>query len=275
MTVQMEVIDVSKEFAGCDGDLPALRDVSFDLRDREFVSIVGPSGCGKSTLLRLLAGLDKPSSGCVKFHGEIMSKPVHKVSMVFQNFALYPWRTVLENVELGLEAYKLSKEQREKIAMELIEAVGLRGHERRYPKQLSGGMKQRVGIARALAVNPSVILMDEAFSSVDEFTAQMLRGEMAEIYDDTEKTFVLVTHSLPEAIELADRIIVMSARPGKVKKIISVGLKRPRDPEDSNFIRIHQDVFKLLEEELENSIVRHHLSKMDELQRLVDLEKHV
>jgi len=275
MTVQMEVVEVSKEFAGYDGGLLALREVSFDLRDREFVSIVGPSGCGKSTLLKILAGLDEPSSGCVKFHGEIMSKPNHKVSMVFQNFALYPWRTVLENVELGLEAYKLSKEQRRKIAMELIEAVGLRGHEHRYPKQLSGGMKQRVGIARALAVNPSVILMDEAFSSVDEFTAQMLRGEMAEIYDDTEKTFVLVTHSLPEAIELADRIIVLSARPGKVKKIISVGLKRPRDPEDSNFIRIHQDVFKLLEEELENSIVRHHLSKMGELQRLVDLEKHV
>jgi NitT/TauT family transport system ATP-binding protein len=270
----MEVVDVSKEFAGYNGDLPALRGVSFDLRDREFVSIVGPSGCGKSTLLRILAGLEKPSSGYVKFHGEVMSKPSRKVSMVFQNFALYPWRTVLENVELGLEAYKLSKEQRMKIAMELVEAVGLRGFEHKYPKHLSGGMKQRVGIARALAVNPSVILMDEAFSSVDEFTAQMLRGEISEIYDDTEKTFVLVTHSLPEAIELADRIIVLSARPGKVKKIIPVGLERPRDREDSNFIRIHQDVFKLLEEELENSIVRHHLSRMDEIQRLVDLEKH-
>jgi len=270
----MEVVDVSKEFAGYNGDLPALRGVSFDLRDREFVSIVGPSGCGKSTLLRILAGLEKPSSGYVKFHGEVMSKPSRKVSMVFQNFALYPWRTVLENVELGLEAYKLSKEQRMKIAMELVEAVGLRGFEHKYPKHLSGGMKQRVGIARALAVNPSVILMDEAFSSVDEFTAQMLRGEISEIYDDTEKTFVLVTHSLPEAIELADRIIVLSARPGKVKKIIPVGLERPRDREDSNFIRIHQDVFKLLEEELENSIVRHRLSRMDEIQRLVDLEKH-
>jgi NitT/TauT family transport system ATP-binding protein len=270
----MEVVDVSKEFAGYNGDLPALRGVSFDLRDREFVSIVGPSGCGKSTLLRILAGLEKPSSGYVKFHGEVMSKPSRKVSMVFQNFALYPWRTVLENVELGLEAYKLSKEQRMNIAMELVEAVGLRGFEHKYPKHLSGGMKQRVGIARALAVNPSVILMDEAFSSVDEFTAQMLRGEISEIYDDTEKTFVLVTHSLPEAIELADRIIVLSARPGKVKKIIPVGLERPRDREDSNFIRIHQDVFKLLEEELENSIVRHRLSRMDEIQRLVDLEKH-
>jgi NitT/TauT family transport system ATP-binding protein len=271
MENHVELNNVSK-FYDAERRLHALHEVSFSVGHGEFVSIVGPSGCGKSTLLKIIAGLDSPSSGEVKFRGGPIRGPHRKISMVFQAFGLFPWRTVLENVEYGLEMQRVPKEKRRISAREYLGMVGLAGYESMYPKQLSGGMKQRVGIARALAVEPEVVLMDEAFSAVDEVTAEVLRDEVAEIHRQTGKTFLLVTHNLSEAIELADKVVVLSSRPAKVKKIMPISLDRPRDRTHSLFVHIHRDIVHLLKEELENTFIRHKLKELSELQSIHDLE---
>ena len=270
--MHVELSNVSKVYTDPPELVTALTNISFHVNQGEFLCIVGPSGCGKSTLLRMIAGLDKPTSGEIRFRGDLVTGPHPKISMVFQTFALLPWRTVLGNVEFGLEVQGYPKKERESISLELLDMVGLRGSEKLYPRQLSGGMKQRVGIARALAIDPEVVLMDEAFSAIDEFTAEALRTEVGEIHTQTQKTFLLVTHNLPEAIELADRILVLSARPAKVKSIVAVELDKPRNPTASEFVSIHKDIFSLLQAELENSIMRRRLSGLKELQRLRDIE---
>jgi NitT/TauT family transport system ATP-binding protein len=264
---------VTKVYEDPPEKVTALKDISFHVKEGEFLCIVGPSGCGKSTLLRMIAGLDRPSSGEIRFKGDLLTAPHSKISMVFQTFALLPWRTVVQNVEFGLELQGRPKQERGEVSMRLLEMVGLKGSENLYPKQLSGGMKQRVGIARALAIDPEVVLMDEAFSAIDEFTAEALRAEVSDIHRETGKTFLLVTHNLPEAIELADRILVLSARPAKVKSIVGVDLDRPRTSTDSEFVTIHKDIFALLQAELENSIMRHRLSEIQEFRRIKDIEE--
>ncbi len=271
MDAHVELENVSK-FYDAQERLHALHEVSFGIEQGEFVCIVGPSGCGKSTLLKIIAGLDTPSSGEVRFQGGPVRGPHHKISMVFQAFGLFPWRTVLENVEYGLEMRKTPKEERRALSRQYLEMVGLDGYEHMYPKQISGGMKQRVGIARALAVEPEVVLMDEAFSAIDEVTADILREEVSEIHKQTGKTFVLVTHNLSEAIELADKVVVLSSRPAKVKKILPVSLERPRDRTHSLFVNMHKDILHLLKEELENTLIRHKLRGIRELQTLHDME---
>jgi NitT/TauT family transport system ATP-binding protein len=271
MEAHVELENVSK-FYDAQERLHALHEVSFGIERGEFVCIVGPSGCGKSTLLKIMAGLDAPSSGEVRFQGGPVRGPHAKISMVFQAFGLFPWRTVLENVEYGLEMRKTPKEERRAQSREYLEIVGLGGYEHMYPKQLSGGMKQRVGIARALAVEPEVVLMDEAFSAIDEVTADVLREEVSELHKQTGKTFVLVTHNLSEAIELADRVVVLSSRPARVKKILPVSLERPRDRTHSLFVHMHKDILHLLKEELENTLIRHKLKGIRELQMLHDME---
>ena len=271
--LHVELSNVSKVYSDSPQVLTALDRISFQVNEGEFLCIVGPSGCGKSTLLRMIAGLDKPSTGEIRFRGDLVTAPHPKISMVFQTFALLPWRTVLGNVEFGLEVQGWAKKKREAVSQELLEMVGLKGSENLYPKQLSGGMKQRVGIARALAIDPEVVLMDEAFSAIDEFTAEALREEVAEIHSETQKTFLLVTHNLPEAIELADRILVLTARPATIKSIVPVNIERPRSPTDSEFVGIHRDIFALLRDELENSIMRHRLSELKELHGLKDIEE--
>ena len=266
--------NVTKYYAEQQRQLHALHQVSFDIDHGEFVSIVGPSGCGKSTLLKIIAGLDSPSSGEVRVRGNPVHGPHSKISMVFQAFGLFPWRTVLENVEYGLEMRRVPNSERRSIARHHLEMVGLGGYEHMYPKQLSGGMKQRVGIARALAVDPEVVLMDEAFSAIDEVTADVLREEVTSIHKETGKTFVLVTHNLPEAIELADKVVVLSSRPAKVKKIFPVDLNRPRDRAHELFIHMHRDILHLLKEELENTLLRHKLKAVKELTDLHNLEDH-
>jgi len=270
--LHVELSNVTKVYEDPPQIVTALKDISFHVNEGEFLCIVGPSGCGKSTLLRMIAGLDRPSSGQIRFRGDLLTAPHSKISMVFQTFALLPWRTVIQNVEFGLEVQGRSKNERAEVAMDLLEMVGLKGSENLFPKQLSGGMKQRVGIARALAIDPEVVLMDEAFSAIDEFTAESLRAEVAEIHSETRKTFLLVTHNLPEAIELADRILVLSSRPAKIKSIVGVELERPRVQTDSEFVSIHRDIFALLQAELENSIMRHRLSGLKEFKRLRDME---
>jgi NitT/TauT family transport system ATP-binding protein len=270
--LHVELSNVTKVYEDPPETVTALKDISFHVNEGEFLCIVGPSGCGKSTLLRMIAGLDRPSSGQIRFRGDLLTSPHSKISMVFQSFALLPWRTVVQNVEFGLEVQGKPKGERAAKAMRLLEMVGLQGSENLYPKQLSGGMKQRVGIARALAIDPEVVLMDEAFSAIDEFTAGALRAEVSDIHKETGKTFLLVTHNLPEAIELADRILVLSSRPARVKSIVGVDLERPRASTDSEFITIHKDIFALLQAELENSLMRHRLSELQEFRKLRDIE---
>lgn len=271
MEPHVELDNVTK-FYDAQERLHALHEVSFDIEHGEFVSIVGPSGCGKSTLLKIIAGLDTPSSGEVRLQGGPVRGPHSKISMVFQAFGLFPWRTVLENVEYGLEMRKSPKKERIGISEQYMEMMGLGGCEHMYPKQLSGGMRQRVGIARALAVDPEVVLMDEPFSAIDEVTGDVLREEVSEIHKELGKTFVLVTHNLSEALELSDKVVVLSSRPAKVKKIFSVELERPRDCTHSSFIHLHKDILHLLKEELENTIIRHKLKGVNEFQKLHDIE---
>jgi NitT/TauT family transport system ATP-binding protein len=270
----LEAEHLCKVYQDSGGDKTiAVKDVSFSVETSEFTVIVGPSGCGKSTVLRMLAGLEKPSSGRVMFCGKELVHPSPHLSMVFQSFALFPWRTVLQNVEYGLELQKVQKPERMRHALELIDAVGLKGYESYYPRNLSGGMKQRVGLARALAVDPQVVLLDEPFSAVDEFTACILRLELHQIWRKTGTTFVLVTHNLSEAIELGDKIIVLSRAPSEVKHVRHVPLKRPRKQEDEEFVAIHKSLYDLLKEELNASALRKELASMDELRRLTDLEQ--
>jgi NitT/TauT family transport system ATP-binding protein len=220
----------------------------------------------------MMAGLEKPTYGVIKFEGENIRGPHPKISMVFQSFALFPWRTVLHNVELGLEAKHLSKMERHRIARELLEMVGLKGYENSYPKELSGGMKQRVGIARALAADPEVILMDEAFSALDEYTSAALKEDIVDLWKDTGKTFILVTHNLREAVEMADDVVILSSKPTTVKGIVQIPLKRPRRSDDPEFVMIHKDIYRLLKEEIETSMLRYRIREIKELREVEDIE---
>jgi NitT/TauT family transport system ATP-binding protein len=209
----------------------ALSDFDIEVGDGEFLSIVGPSGCGKSTFLNILLGLIKPDSGDLLMHGRRISGPGADRAMVFQEFGLLPWRTVQHNIELGLELKKVPGEKRRVIAERLIKLVGLSGFETHYPHELSGGMKQRVGLARALATDPDVLLMDEPFAALDAQTRDLMQAELLRIWREARKTVLFVTHQIDEAIYLSDRVMVMSKRPGRSKKIFAINLPRPRDYE--------------------------------------------
>ncbi len=220
--------------------LEVLRDINFEVGRGEFLSIVGPSGGGKSTLLRILAGFIQPTRG-------IIEKDYKKLSMVFQNFAIFPWLTVVENIEFGLKMSGISTKERARIVQEKIKEVGLVGFEHKYPKELSGGMRQRVGIARALALNPDVLLMDEPFSSLDTFTAEKLRQEVMEIWLKYKMTVVMVTHLVEEAVELSDRIVVLSSLPGTVKFELNINLTRPRNKRSVEFFSLVDKVSAQIE----------------------------
>jgi len=209
----------------------ALSNFDIDVQEGEFLSIVGPSGCGKSTFLNILLGLIKPDSGELLMHGRKISGPGTDRAMVFQEFGLLPWRTVTNNIELGLELKKLPPAQRAAIAERLVSLVGLTGFESHYPHELSGGMKQRVGLARALATNPDVLLMDEPFAALDAQTRDLMQVELLRIWREARKTVLFVTHQIDEAIYLSDRVMVMSKRPGRAKKIFAIDLPRPREYE--------------------------------------------
>jgi NitT/TauT family transport system ATP-binding protein len=213
----------------------ALADVNFSVGTGEFVCIVGPSGCGKTTLFRLIAGLETPTAGEVRLDGDPVTGPGTDRGMVFQEYGLFPWRTVRGNVAFGLEEQGVDGDERERRVAEMIDLVGLSGFTDAYPKELSGGMKQRVGIARALAVDPELLLMDEPFGSVDAQTRDMLHAELLDVWAETEKTVLFVTHDVEEAVTLADRVVVMAADPGRVRDVVPVGLSRPRRRTDAAF----------------------------------------
>ena len=212
----------------------ALSDISFSIADGEFISIVGPSGCGKSTLLKILAGLLPPSEGRATLNGTPISGARRDIGVVFQTPVLFPWRTVLQNVLLPADVQRLDKEKMRKRAMDLIRLVGLEGFENRYPRELSGGMQQRVGIIRALIHDPAILLMDEPFGALDAMTRETMNVELQRIWMESGKTILFITHSTSEAVYLADRVIVMTARPGKIGDVFEVDLPRPRPLEVMN-----------------------------------------
>ncbi|GAV22760.1 nitrate ABC transporter ATP-binding protein [Carboxydothermus pertinax] len=223
----MLVEKVTKIFYSRKKEVAALKDIGFTVLKNEFVTIVGPSGCGKTTLLRIIAGLIPPTRGEVKIIREDPEKPLN--AMVFQEQSVFPWLTVYENVEFGLKLRKLPKKLRQEKVEYYLKVTGLLDFARSYPKELSGGMKQRVAVARAFAVEPEVLLLDEPFGALDEQTRHVLQQELLKIWDEKKITSLFITHSIDEAIFLGDKVLVLSARPGRVKAILEVNLPRPRD----------------------------------------------
>ncbi|MDR1778209.1 MAG: ABC transporter ATP-binding protein [Clostridiales Family XIII bacterium] len=232
--------------------LEALKEVNLDVRKGEFLSIVGPSGCGKSTFLYILAGLIKKTTGAAFIGEEEITGPSLNRGIIMQQYALFPWRTIQKNVEFGLEVKKVPKAERRALAEKYIDLVGLSDFANRYPYELSGGMKQRIAIARALAFDPEVLLMDEPFAAVDEQTRGILHEELLRIWEKTSKTIVFVTHAIDEAIFLSDRVAVMTPSPGTIREIVDVSLPRPRSQEiksDPEFARLRVKVWQLLQSE--------------------------
>jgi NitT/TauT family transport system ATP-binding protein len=230
-------------------DLVVMQDLRFDVRKLEFLAIVGPSGCGKSTLLRIIDGLEPASSGTIRIDGRPIDGPGAGRAMVFQGFDLFPWRTTLENVAFGLEVQGVPRAAGRETARRYIDLVGLSGFENAYPHELSGGMQQRVGIARALATQPDILLMDEPFGSLDIQTRDLLQDELLRIVEAEPKTVIFITHSIEEAIYLADRVIVLSARPARISMDIAVPFERPRREEikgDPIFVEIRREIWGML-----------------------------
>lgn len=251
--------DLSKIYRSASGgSIQALESITLTIDRGEFVSLIGPSGCGKSTLLHIIGGLKQPTSGKVTIDGTVIDRPrPEKAAFVFQDYTLFPWKTVLENAEIGLQFRGVNKEQRREIARKNLELVGLRAFLGSYPSELSGGMQQRVAIARALSMEPEVLLMDEPFGALDEQTRTVLGEELTSILAVASTTTVFVTHSLAEAVYLADRVVVMSARPGRIKASLIVDAPRPRDPDfmtSETFTDLRNELFSLLHEEFVEAV---------------------
>lgn len=230
-------------------DLLVLDAINFNLKKGELVALLGKSGSGKSTLLRIIAGLIAPTQGKVIYRGKPVTRPEPGISMVFQSFALMPWLTVLENVELGLEAQGVGREERRRRAIEAIDIIGLDGFESAYPKELSGGMRQRVGFARALVVNPDILLMDEPFSALDVLTAENLKSDLLDLWEEKKTNtngILLVTHNIEEAVMLADRIIIFGSDPGHIREELQVTLPQPRDQQAPEFLNLVDNIYTLM-----------------------------
>ncbi|AXF56909.1 ABC transporter ATP-binding protein [Salicibibacter kimchii] len=250
MKVNLE--QVNKTFPkGKNNSLHVLHDIDLKIEAGEFVSLLGPSGCGKSTILNLIAGLDSPTSGEVHVNDKKVKGPGTDRVVVFQQGGLFPWMNVLDNVTYGLLLKKMSKKEAEEKAMEGLRMVHLGNFTKAYPHELSGGMKQRVAIARSLVMDPDVLLMDEPFAALDEQTRIILHQELQEIWQKTGKTILFITHNIREALTLSERVLLMSTRPGAIKKTFTVQAARPRDPSDSVLVNLEKRVMSELEEEME------------------------
>ncbi|NLT38224.1 MAG: ABC transporter ATP-binding protein [Methanomassiliicoccus sp.] len=245
----LSIKNLIKTFPKDDTEMIAVSGFQLDVKEGEFICLLGPSGCGKTTVLRIIAGLQSPTSGELTLRGNPITGPGSDRGMVFQEFGLLPWRSVKKNVEFGLEVQKMDDAKKNEISKRFIDLVGLTGFENSHPNQLSGGMKQRVGIARALASNPEILLMDEPFGALDAQTRNLMQKELLRIWEETKKTVIFVTHSVDEAVYLSDRIVVMTGRPGKVKEIYKVSLPRPRDRAHPDFINLRKTILDELEQQ--------------------------
>jgi NitT/TauT family transport system ATP-binding protein len=240
---QIELRDITLEYTSADNPVTALRDVSFSVEPAEFLCVVGQSGCGKTTMLNIVAGFLKPTSGGILIGGKTVTGKGLDRGVVFQDFAqLFPWRTAQRNVEFGLEMKGISKEERAQIALQFLRLVNLEKFARSYPHELSGGMQQRVAIARALAYNPAVLLMDEPFAALDALTREEMQRFLVDVWKETKKTVIYVTHNVAEAVYLADRIIVFSPHPGTVKAQVKIALARPRDTLSIEFLEYQKEI---------------------------------
>ncbi|WP_321504703.1 ABC transporter ATP-binding protein [uncultured Methanoregula sp.] len=243
----LEIHDLNQSFSRDDGSrLVVLDHLNFEVKDKEFVCILGSSGCGKTTLLRLIAGLDEAQEGSIIIDGEEIKGQNPKVGMVFQEYSLFPWRNVMDNIAFGLEMKGIGKEERYRIAKHYLDLVNLSQFRESYPSELSGGMRQRVAVARALALDPVLLLMDEPFGALDAQTRNMLQKELLDIWEETKKTVVFITHSVDEAVYLSDRIIVLTPRPGRICRIFEVELSRPRDRTSVEFAQVRREVLDLI-----------------------------
>jgi NitT/TauT family transport system ATP-binding protein len=240
------VESVSKYFGMGPQRVTALKDVTLSFGKGEFVCLLGPSGCGKTTLLNMLAGFEHPSAGQLHAFGIPIERPGADRTMMFQDYALFPWLTVAQNIEYGLKRQGRDKAERARVAAHYIGLIDLVGFEKKYPRQLSGGMRQRVALARALAVAPKMLLMDEPFAALDSFTRERMQDELIRVWQAERKTVVFVTHSIDEAIKLADKIVVMSPRPGRVSTIVELSDARPRDLVSGENIRIAKQIRDIL-----------------------------
>jgi NitT/TauT family transport system ATP-binding protein len=241
----IEIAGVAKTYRSRDGEVPSLRPLDLAVPDGEFLVVVGPSGCGKTTLLKMIAGLLPPSEGEIRVAGRVVTRPHRDVGIVFQNALLLPWRRVLGNVMMPVEVKRLPRDVYRRRALDLIKLVGLQGFEQKYPWQLSGGMQQRVSICRALVHDPKIVLMDEPFGALDAMTRERMGVELQRIQRETGKTVLLITHSIPEAAFLADRVVVMTPRPGAIAAVYTVALPRPRSLAvlaDPTFIELTQKI---------------------------------
>ena len=245
--MNLKLRDISKTFTSEKGEkIESLSSISLDIENQEFICLLGPSGCGKTTLLRIIAGLDQASTGTVELGGTLIDRPNPQLAMIFQEYSLYPWRTVVANIGFGLEIRKIPSEERHSIVKKYVEIVGLEGFENSYPYELSGGMRQRAAVARALAVDPSILLMDEPFGALDAQTRNLLQHELLNIWEKTRKTILFVTHSVDEAVFMADRIVVLTPRPGRICEVIPVQTTRPRDRTSVEFAKVRRYVLDLI-----------------------------
>lgn len=246
----LEASNLSKTFRTPEGkEHTVLQNINLSLRDGEIVALLGRSGCGKSTLLRSLIGLIPPSAGQVLYRGRPLEGTAAGMAMIFQSFALFPWLTIVQNVELGLEAQGISRIERSRRALEMIDVIGLDGFESAFPKELSGGMRQRVGFARALVTNPEILFMDEPFSALDVLTAENLRSDLLELWMEkriSTKCILIVTHNIEEAVQMADRIVVLAPNPGRVRSEIAIPLNYPRDRDDLAFRELVEKVYTIM-----------------------------
>lgn len=242
----LSIEGVHKTFGTGKQQTVALRNVSLEIGRHEFVCILGHSGCGKTTLLNLVAGFETPSGGSVRAFGKPVTAPGPDRTMMFQDYALFPWLTVNGNIGYGLRRRGVARKERDEIIRRYVDLIDLKGFEFKYPHQLSGGMRQRVALARALAVNPAVLLMDEPFAALDSFTRERMQDELVRVWQQETKAVLFITHNIDEAIKMADRVVVMSPRPGRITEILTMTSKRPRDVDSEECVRIARHVREIL-----------------------------
>jgi NitT/TauT family transport system ATP-binding protein len=249
--VSVELVDISKTYFNVSNkeEITALNGISFTIEDGEFVSIIGPSGCGKTTLLRIISGLELPSTGKIFLRGKETEKPYGQVGLIFQEYALFPWRTVIDNIDFGLEIKKFPRKKRKEMARFYLHKFNLDGFENEYPKELSGGMKQRVAIARTLINDPELLLMDEPFGSLDSQTRNSMQEFLLNVWQETKKTILFVSHNIDETVFLSQKVLGLSARPGSIKLVLEIDLPYPRERTSQEFNLYRKKILDYLEQE--------------------------